>query len=308
MRNLVHIKDYLEHKKKNASTRKRKTLVCLENGRSTDFIIPSFATGCEIFCQYCYVSRNRPYGNPLELYTNDDEIWNSIRDHYLTLGNKVPNQCDPVYWTYDIGESTDCGTPKVIGTTKYFINKFLSETNAKPSFATKLDVSNKFDALPEEFKNRVRIRTSLMPQHVSTIVEPVTSPIINRILSIDKLVGKGYEVHINFSPVIITDTWEQDYIDLFKLVDSNLSDESKKQVKCEVIFLTHSESLHEAQKDKVPEVDKLLYNPKLQETKTNLRGSQVLRYRHASVKKDAIEKFKELVRTYVPYCKIRYIF
>lgn len=256
----------------------------------------------------CYVSRNRQLGNPLEIYQNVQEIWDSILSHYNTLGEKVPNQCDPEYWTYDIGESTDCGSPQMLPTTIFFLRNFLNLTNAKPSFATKVDLSKKLPRIkdPDNW-GRVRVRTSLMPQKISTILEPATSKIIKRIESINLLVEKGYEVHINFSPVVLYEGWNEDYRELFKLVDSKLNDRSKEQLKCEVIMLTHSRNLHERNKDMFPEVEKLLFREDLQEDKINQRGSPALRY-NSKVKPKAIETFKKILHKEIPYCKIRYIF
>ena len=91
----MSFQEFLQAKKSNLSSRQRKGLVCRPNGRSTDFIAPNLATGCELGCSYCYVARHRDYGNPLEQYTNRAEIFKSVLDHYVTLPAKPPNQCDP---------------------------------------------------------------------------------------------------------------------------------------------------------------------------------------------------------------------
>ena len=276
------------------------------NGRSTDFIVPSFATGCEMACSYCYVARHRAYANPLEQYSNKEEIWFNVETHWRSLPqNKTPNQCDPVYWTYDIGESTDCLSPKNIDITNWFISKFMT-TNAKPSFATKLSGTRGLIDIPR--RSMARVRVSLMPQKISDLTEKATSKINKRIDGINKLYELGYEVHINFSPVIVYDYWKKDYIDLFKTIDKALSNEVKEQLKCEVIFLTHHAGLHESNLKWNKEGEEVMWKPNWQELKTTQRGdSSVLRYKY-EIKNKLCDGFSLLLKEHLPYCKIRYIF
>ena len=87
---------------------------------------------------------------------------------------------------------------------------------------------------------KTRIRFSLMPEQVAQVVDVRTSPVNERIAAINDFVDAGYEVHINFSPVIVYDGWETDYIELFGKLDATLSATAKEQLKAEVIFLTHN--------------------------------------------------------------------
>lgn len=298
--------EFIKAKKQNSEVKTRKSLQVSLNGRSADFIIPSFATGCQLGCLYCYVARHKPLGNSLTTYTNVDEILQAVKHHVSTLGPKTPNQCDPHKWTYDIGESTDCLTPAVIETTNKVIQYLVHNTEAKPTFATKLCSGPKL-LLPVP-KGSARVRTSLIPQRVATRVEIGTSQVKARIESIQGLLDLGYEVHVNFSPVIVYQGWLGDYKQLFSLVDSTLSDEAKLQLKAEVIFLTHSPKLHDINKLVDPFAEALMWQPSLQEYKTNNRGqSDVLRYK-AELKSGWIADFKSALAEVMPYCKIRYIF
>lgn len=58
-------------------------------------------------------------------------------------------------------------------------------------------------------------------------------------------VEAGYEVHLNFSPVIYYPDWQADYQELFEQIDDVLSPQAKQQLQAEIIFLTHNENLHE---------------------------------------------------------------
>ena len=64
-----------------------------ENGRSTDFISPSHSNGCSMACTYCYVARRKGYANPVTVFSNINEIKDSITRHARKLGPKTkPNQ------------------------------------------------------------------------------------------------------------------------------------------------------------------------------------------------------------------------
>ena len=53
---------------------------------------------------------------------------------------------------------------------------------------------------------KIRIRYSLLPENISKIVDIGTIPVIKRIEQLQKFYESGYSVHLNFSPVILSDT------------------------------------------------------------------------------------------------------
>lgn len=285
----------------------RKQLKITESGRSTDFIAPSFGHGCLYNCSYCYMKRHRPTG--LQVADNVDDVLNAIVDHYLDYAfndnnnwyaENKPNQTDEDFITYDIGSNEDLA----LHAKYYDINKIFSivwgRSMLKLSFATKYV---NYD-LPDVV-DHIRIRFSLMPQKYSDVLEPETSSIIERIQAIDKFIDKGYEVHINFSPVIVTDTWIDDYRDLFMLVDKHVT--NKDKVKCEVIFLTHNEKKHTYNLlNNIPGED-MLWTPEIQEDKISGNGEKNIRYKHV-LKREYVNQFKALHDILIPWCIIRYIF
>jgi DNA repair photolyase len=303
---MQEIVKFFEAKKSGFKQAERKSLEIKVNGRSADYIMPSFAVGCELGCTYCYVARHREFGNPVTLYSNVDKMLLTVENHWKGLPEKSPNQCDPEAWTYDIGESTDCMSPLVLPTTNKVIDYLVNNTGVKPTFATKLKLNNKLIDVP---KNKARVRMSLMPQKVASVVEAGTSSISSRIASVDKLIAKGYEVHINFSPVIGYKGWTIDYAELMQEIDNSISEEAKNQLKCEVIFLTHSPKLHNLNMTWNQLAEKYLWAPDKQEFKTNNRGNQdILRYKAFTVKQYMESTFVNLLEKYLPYCTVRYIF
>lgn len=305
---MISTKEYFQLKKAGYSERKRKDLSIKVNGRSADFIIPSAFRSCDYACVYCYAGRNRPQGNPVEVYTNINEIIEAVRVHASQLPPKVANQCCDTYFVYDIGESSDCLGPSVLHITNRLITELTQIPNCKPTFATKAGSSSRIAKLVDcPIPYKARIRASLMPQKIADIVEVGTAKMVDRLHGLNLAYSKGWECHLNLSPVILYQGWEADYIDLFKLVDNILLPEVKAQLACEVIFATHSDRLHQLNLEWIPQAEKLLYVPAIQEYKVNERGSKVLRYK-LSIKQKAIAKFKELVNQHLNYCNIRYIF
>ena len=117
----------------------------------------------------------------------------------------------------------------------------------------------------------------------------------------------GYDIHINFSPVIITEDWLKHYEDLFKLVENNVKEEYKKNVKCEVIFLTHNENKHLQNIKNNLKGEELLWKPNIQENKISSYGGNNLRYKF-QLKEKYITQFKKLHNEIIPWNTIRYIF
>lgn len=312
----------------------KKAIQARPNCRSTDFIAPSLANGCSLACSYCYVARRKGYANPITTFVNFERIAKYLRGHLprweKKLGPKHTQgadalQTDPVNYTYDIGENCDCSVDALISDNlKDTIALFRDEMpGGKASFATKF--VNR-DLLNYDPQRSTRIRFSLMPAHVARVVDVRTSKVEDRIVAIPDFWEAGYEVHLNFSPVILYEGWEKDYIDLFKHIDDVVSShphvkDIRKQLKCEVIMLTHNEKLHQVNMGWHPKAEeKYLWRYKDNEDGTNKFGLSVLQQRKLSQngmvnlryknnhKKSACETFKKLIAEHLPYCDVRYIF
>jgi len=170
------------------------------------------------------------------------------------------------------------------------------------SLATKYFNPNLTKFNPE---NKIRIRFSLMPQNISDKLEPNTSKIIDRIKAIDAFIDAGYDVHINFSPVVVYDNWLKDYEDLFQMVNTYV--DYKDIVKCEVIFLTHNENKHKYNLSNKLTGEELLWTPDIQESKISQYGGDNIRYKH-NLKSNYIKEWVEIHNSIIPWNTIRYIF
>jgi len=284
----------------------RKSFEVRPNGRSADFIAPGFSNGCAMACAYYYVPRRKGYANPISSFVNIDDIAGAIERHAGRLGDKAePNQVDPYAWVYDIGENGDCSVDALISdNVRDLVALFRRLPHAKASFATKY--VNR-DLLGYDPQGKTRVRFSLLPQEVARVVDVRTSPIAERIAAVDEFVAAGYEVHLNFSPVIYYEGWLEDYAELFDQVEDTLSARARAQLAAEVIFLTHNDRLHEVNLAWHPRAEELLWVPDLQEAKVSETGGHNVRYRRG-LKGRLVEGFGTLLRQKLPYCPIRYAF
>lgn len=278
----------------------RKSMVIRDSGRSTDFISPSFGFGCLYDCSYCYLKRHKHNG--LDIATNTMDILTAINNHALFASVSKPNQTHESYLTYDISCNEDFALHAKYHNWRAIFDFFKQHPRAMGSFATKYVNKNLLDYNPN---SKIRIRFSLMPQNISDILEPKTSKIIDRILAIDTFIKAGYDVHINFSPVVVYQGWLDDYKLLFELVNEHVT--NKEIVKCEVIFLTHNKDKHLRNLAKNLPGEHLLWVPALQEDKVSQYGGYNVRYKH-TLKTEFIRQWIELHNSVIPWNTIRYIF
>ena len=283
----------------------RKSLKVRENGRSGDFIAPGTANGCAMACAYCYVPRRKGYANPISTFVNIDQVCKAIKRHAAKQPHKPPLQTDPKYWVYDIGENSDCSVDALISDNiRDLVKLFRELPNAKASFATKY-VNQ--ELLSYDPQGKTRVRFSLMPEKMAKTVDVRTSPMSERISAISDFVAAGYEVHVNFSPVILYEGWLQDYQQLFTHINDTISDEAKEQLKCEVIFLTHNEALHEVNLGWHPKAEEFLWTPENQEGKVSRMGGKNVRYKRG-FKGARVAELKNMLQKEMPYCQVRYAF
>jgi len=284
----------------------RKSFKIRYSGRSTDYISPSFIFGCGFQCHYCYMRRHKPKG--WNYATNTGNILTAINNHVWTADVEKPNQTHTSLITYDIGCNSDMALHAKDWDWKYVFDYFKHHDLAMGSFATKY-VNREF--LEVNPKGKIRIRFSLMPQIYASILEPNTSSIIDRINAINEFKEAGYDVHINFSPVIYSPfikDWLQPYQELFELVNDTVKEEYKDSVLAEVIFLTHNKNMHEYNLvNKLYAAESLLWFPHLQESKTSQYGGKNIRFK-SSFKSDIIKEFVTLHDSIIQWNKIRYCF
>jgi spore photoproduct lyase len=284
----------------------KKGLNSRPNGRSADFIAPSSSNGCAMACAYCYVARRKGHANPITVFVNIQDICSAVARHAAKQGAKPePNQVDRHDWVYDLGENGDLSVDALVSdNVRDLVALFRSLPNAKASFATKYVNPDLLDYDPQR---RTRIRMSLMPASMAKLLDVRTSPVAERIAAIGELHRAGYEVHLNFSPVVLHEGWEAGWTDLFTQLDDTLPAGVKDELAAEVIMLTHNRDLHDVNLAWHPQAETLLWRPDIQEEKISQSGQLNLRYR-TGWKGRWLARFRALLAKHMPYCRVRYAF
>lgn len=262
-----------------------------------------FANG--VLTHNCYMKRHKPEG--LSVATNTMDILTEVNSHAFFATVEKPNQTGE-FITYDISCNEDFALHAKYHDWKTIFQFFRDHPLAMGSFATKYV---NYDLLEFNPEGKIRIRFSLMPEEYRELLEPNTAPIEERLHAVQEFLKAGYEVHLNFSPVIVHDNWLDKYKRLFQLVSTYAKIMNwgvyASYVKAEVIFLTHNEAKHQYNLEhKLPGED-LLWVPRIQEGKISQYGGSNVRYEH-NRKADYIKQFVDLHDSIISWNTIRYIF
>lgn len=270
-----------------------KTLVTKPNNNSANAIAPNLIYGCFGGCvnTYCYMSRHN--GKRIFVNQNVMDIVSSVFE-WAKSYNKVSDQQDPIYKMVDVACNTDlvlmqkhCPIPLLD-----YLKMYDDHPEINTTMATKYPSLLKLDV--NHFKKKPRVRVSLMPQLYSTVLEPKMQSIESRIKDISRLKELGWEVHINYSPVIIYKDFRKEYKNLFSQV-KDVAGENK----CEVIFLTN----HPNQMERVSGLaSEMMFQSNQVKNKMG-----VMRY-PLDYKSKAIEIFKNEYSNFFDLNTIRYIF
>jgi spore photoproduct lyase len=300
------VEDWIKIKKSDLILGIKKSLTCRPNERSSHFVAPSHSNGCTMSCSYCYVPRRKGYANPISIFVNIEQIMKYIARHAAKQGMFIqPDHIDDKYWVYEIGENGDCSADAAIcNNVKDIMDLFKELPNAKLTFATKYVNRSMLDYGPQL---KTRIRFSLMPHKLSKLVDVRTSPISDRIDVMNEFTDAGYEVNVNFSPIIYYVGWLEDWKILLEELNDKLNEKTKKALVSEIIFLTHNQQLHEVNMTWHPKAEEVLWKPEIQEVKYSQTGGKNVRYKRG-LKKELVENMVQLVKDMMPYCKIRYAF
>ena len=270
-----------------------KTLVTKDNNNSANCIAPNLIYGCFGGCvdTYCYMSRYN--GKRVYVNTNVDDIFESVVKWEEGF-TKVPDQQDPKYTMVDIACNTD-----LVLMQKHlpeplidYLKRYDDHPTLNSTMATKYPSLLKLDV--KKFNKKPRVRVSLMPQRFADVLEPKMQKVADRIPEINRLKDLGWEVHVNYSPLVFYKKWKEDYSKLFKMV-KDIAGVNK----CEVIALTNHASQMARSSDQARELMSLSSEVK--------NSSGVMRYplKH---KTRLLEEFKELYSQYFDLDTIRYIF
>ena len=208
----------------------RKTHKFVPNNKISNYLVPYTSSGCIAMCMYCYLVCNYNKCAYLRIFVNREEMIDKII--------KKANESDEEL-VFEIGSNSDLILENVItGNLKWTIEKFRKAEKGYITFPTKFDMVD--DILDVQGKEKVIIRMSVNPKEIIQKVEFGTSSLEKRVKAINKLKKAGYKVGILIAPVIFVDNWEKLYEELVIYLHENLSEEVKRDVLFEVIFMTYS--------------------------------------------------------------------
>lgn len=196
--------------------------------------------------------------------------------------------------TFEIGSNSDLILENTItNNLVWTIENFAKSEHGFLTFPTKFDTIDPLLNI-KAGREKVIIRMSVNPQKIITMAEFGTANLNARIRSINTLKDAGYKIGIIIAPVIFVENWKVLYHDLVEKLASELSEEVKKDVFFEVIFMTYSFvhnainteaypsaiNLYEPEKMKVRGRGMYAYKNSLRDEGEDYLKSELLKYFH----------------------------
>ena len=208
----------------------RKTHKFVENHKVSDYLVPYTSSGCTAMCMYCYLVCNYNKCAYLRLFVNREQMLEKI----IKVAEKSENEL-----TFEIGSNSDLILENSItGNLDWTIKEFAKTGRGYLTFPTKFDMVDSICKL--EHNGRIIPRMSVNPEKIINQVEFGTSRLKERVIAINKLKTARYKVGILIAPVIFVENWKEEYENIIKYLAENLSEEAKKDIFFEIIFMTYS--------------------------------------------------------------------
>lgn len=209
----------------------RKTHKYQPNQKVSDFLVPYTSSGCTASCLYCYLVCHYNKCSYLRLFVNREQMIDKLI--------KTANASTSKELTFEIGSNSDLILENTItNNLVWTIQNFAKSTHGFITFPTKFDMIDPI--LNINGKEKVIVRMSINPEKVINMVEFGTSRLNNRIRAINRLKDAGYKVGILIAPVIFIENWQIHYSELIRRLAEELSDDVKKDLFFEIIFMTYS--------------------------------------------------------------------
>lgn len=277
------------HMKHNLIIGIRKTHKYVENHKVSDFLVPYTSSGCTAMCLYCYLVCSYNKCAYLRLFVNRE----------ISKIKKTANKSDREL-TFEIGSNSDLILENTItNNLVWTIENFADNHKGFLTFPTKFDMVDPI--LKLKGKEKIIIRMSVNPQEIISSIEFGTSKLDDRIIAINKLKEAGYKVGLLIAPIVLVENWKTLYAKLFEELNEKLSDDVKKDVFFELIFMTYSYVHRMINQDAFPNAINL-YSPDLMTG----RGRGKYMYKPV-IKEEASKFFRNLLNRFFPSNEIIYI-
>ncbi len=208
----------------------RKSLRYTPNHKVSDYLVPYTSSGCTAMCLYCYLVCHYNKCAYLRLFVNREEM---MRKMIRAAAAEVQ---EPVF---EIGSNSDLVLENTItGNLVWTIEQFCASERGKLTFPTKFDMVEPL--LHLEHRGRVIFRMSVNPQEVINAVELGTSPLKARIRALNRMCEAGYPVGLLIAPVVLMEGYRTKYASLIAQLGAELTEQTKKSLAIEIIFMTYS--------------------------------------------------------------------
>ncbi len=269
----------------------RKTHNFVPNHKVSDFLVPYTSSGCTAMCMYCYLVCNYNKCAYLRLFVNREMMLDKI----IKTAEKSEKDL-----TFEIGSNSDLILENTItNNLVWTIENFSKSNKGFLTFPTKFDMVDPI--LDIKGKEKVIVRVSVNPEDIIKKVEFGTSNLDGRIKAINKLKSAGYKVGILIAPIILLDNWKELYSNLVETLSDMLSDDVKKDVFFELIFMTYSYVHNAINSEAFPNAINI-YDKNLMTG----RGRGKYMYK-PNIKQEAQGFMIDLMKKYFPNNKILYI-
>ena len=269
----------------------RKTHKFVENHKVSDFLVPYTSSGCTASCLYCYLVCNYNKCAYLRLFVNREQMLDKI----IKTSEKSDKEL-----TFEIGSNSDLILENTItNNLVWTIENFRSTSKGLLTFPTKFDMVDPI--LPLNHSGKIIVRVSVNPEDIINKVEFGTSRLKGRIKAINKLKQAGYKIGILIAPVIFVENWKELYLELIQRLNNELTEEVKKDVFFEIIFMTYSYVHTKINEEAFPNAINL-YNKELMTG----RGKGKYWYK-AFIREEGETFFRENMHKYFPTNEILYI-
>ncbi len=203
----------------------RKTLKFEPSKPSAEYAIP-LATGCMGHCHYCYLQTtlgSKPY---VRTYVNLDEIFAQAK--------KYIHERKPKITRFEASCTSDIvGIDHLTHSLKKAI-EFIGQTeHGRLRFTTKFHhVDHLLDA---NHQQKTRFRFSINSPYMIRTFELKTSSLEQRIEAAVKVAKAGYPLGFVVAPLYLHENWEQEYLELFRLLKNRLLPSLTKDLTFELI-------------------------------------------------------------------------
>ncbi len=229
----------------------RKTHVYRKNEKVSDFLVPYTSSGCTATCLYCYLVCHYNKCSYLRLFVNREQML----DKLMKTALKGEGQ-----YTFEIGSNSDLVLENTItGNLEWTISNFAKNEKGYITFPTKFSM---VDPLLElEHRGRCIPRVSVNPSFIIREIEKGTSSLEKRIRAVNELSHAGYRTGILIAPVILVEGWQKMYVELLDILQACLSEQVKKTMFIEIIFMTYSYIHRAINQEAFPEAVELYNQP-----------------------------------------------